>query len=122
MQFLLGEKEAAVRSGEKAIALQPHSAELRNFLLLVAPDAWTDKMRTASSSASSSSSSSSADPSQAVRGGGKGGGAGAGSKVVKVEEELPPAAHPSRASGPPASSQQVSIVGHITKVGVDTFP
>jgi hypothetical protein len=59
VSLVLGEREAAARWGEKAFALIPHSAELRNLLLTVAPDKWAEKMRTVSAAAPSSAASSS---------------------------------------------------------------
>lgn len=49
LHYLLGETEKAVKVGERALTLHPHSAELRNLLLLAAPDTWTDRMRSAPS-------------------------------------------------------------------------
>ena len=50
LHYLLGETDKAVSAGERALTLQPQFAEVRNLLLLAAPDTWTDKMRTAPSS------------------------------------------------------------------------
>jgi tetratricopeptide (TPR) repeat protein len=43
--FLLGEKEAAGRLGDKAMILLPASADLRNLLLQIDPEKWGDKLR-----------------------------------------------------------------------------
>ncbi len=43
--FLLGEKDAAGKLGDKAMILLPASADLRNLLLLIDPDKWGEKLR-----------------------------------------------------------------------------
>lgn len=48
--LILDEKEKSVVAAEKAFALQPFSAELRNLLLIVAREKWQDKLRSVASS------------------------------------------------------------------------
>lgn len=43
--WLLGEKELAESNAERAFSALPQSAELRNLLLLIAPEIWTEKIR-----------------------------------------------------------------------------
>eukprot|EP01041_Mallomonas_annulata_P003071 gene3071-6021_t len=45
--YLLGQTELSSEYAQKAYELQPASAELRNLLLLVAPEEWREKLRTA---------------------------------------------------------------------------
>jgi tetratricopeptide (TPR) repeat protein len=48
--LLLDEKDKSIIAAEKAFALQPFSAELRNLLLIVAREKWQDKLRSVASS------------------------------------------------------------------------
>ena len=43
---ILGEKDRSAKCAERAFVLQPQSAELRNLLLIVAPEKWREKLRT----------------------------------------------------------------------------
>lgn len=49
--FLLNEKDRAERVGEKALELLPESGDLRDLLIQISPDKWTDKLRYAGSNA-----------------------------------------------------------------------
>jgi len=43
--YLLGYQDRSIHYAERAFELQPQSVELRNMLLLIAPDKWRDKLR-----------------------------------------------------------------------------
>ncbi len=45
--LLLGKRELSLKWSEKAVALLPQNAELRNLLLLLSPDKYGEKLRTA---------------------------------------------------------------------------
>ena len=47
--FLLGEKEQSLQHAEKAANFLPNNKELRNLLLLLDPEKWTERIRTAGS-------------------------------------------------------------------------